>query len=149
MAAHGDELVEHRGEERASFDHGAIHDLTQPRSLSFQEGTHDSEGGSHGSASEVAEQVQRGHRGLTRVPDQSECARQGDVVDVMSCPRAERPGLAPAGTASEDERTVSLSNDVGTEPEPLSNPRTKAFNEDVRTIEQIKELFKAGSGLDV
>ena len=69
----------------------------------------------------------------------------------MSCPAraTERPGLAPAGTASKDERTVSLSNDVGTEPEPLSNPRTKALNEDVRTIKQIEEFFKAGSGLDV
>lgn len=45
VTARGDELVEHRGEERASFDHGAIDDLTQPGSLSFQEGTHDSEGG--------------------------------------------------------------------------------------------------------
>ncbi len=67
----------------------------------------------------------------------------------MSGPGAERPGLAPARTASKDERTVSLSNDVGTEPEPFGNPRTKAFNENVRTIEQIEELFKAGGGLDV
>ena len=74
VAAHRNQLVEHGGEERASFNHGPIDDLTQPRSLPLEEGTDISKGGGHGSASEVAEQVQRWNGSLTGVPDQSECA---------------------------------------------------------------------------
>ena len=102
------------------------------------------EGGEHAgdeverAAAEVAEQVLGERRGLVGVPERVESARDGDVVDVVACGVGQRTVLAPSRHASVDEPRVPFQADVRPEPEPFGDAGAKAFQQDVRALDQIQ-----------
>ena len=65
-------------------------------------------------------------------------AGQRDIVDVVAGGVGERPGLAPAGDAAEDELRVAGEADVGAEAEPLHHAGPKPLDDRVGAGDQIE-----------
>ena len=115
--------MDHRRQQRGAVDHGGVDDLALARTAGLDQGGAHAEGEQHPAAPEVADQVERRDRALSRPADRVEGAGEGDVVDVVAGGRRVGPVLAPAGHPAVDEAGVAGQADVGAETEPLGDAR--------------------------
>jgi hypothetical protein len=136
--------VEDRHERRRSVHHRGVDDLAATRLRALDQRARDAEGQQHPAAAEVADQVERRHRGLAAAADRVEGSRQGDVVDVVAGGLRQRPLLPPAGHAPVHQARVPPEADLGPEPQPLHHARPEALQQCVGPIDQAQH---GGQGL--
>ena len=131
------ERVGHRHQQGDAVGHRGVDDLAAPGALSLQERADDAEGQRHRAAAEIAEQVERRRRRLSRA-DRVQRAGERDVVDVVAGGLGERPALAPAGDAPEHQLGIARQADLGPEAEALHHAGAEALDQRVGAVDQLE-----------
>ena len=115
------------------------------RLLALHERRQDSLHEEHGSAAEVAEQVERWGGHLVGPADGMQQAGQRDVVDVVAGHLRQRAVLAPPCHPSVDHTGIDGRDIIGTETEAFGDAGTEAFDDDIGPGDQIHDrLFVRG-----
>ena len=147
--AHRDERVDHRHQHRGAVDHGRVDDLPLPRPPRLDERARHTEREEHAPATEVADHVQWRHGALALAGEAVQRAGQRDVVDVVARGLRQRPVLAPARHAPEDESGVAGEALVGPEAQAFHDPRPEPFDERVGLLDESKHSGDAVGVLEV
>jgi hypothetical protein len=129
--AGGEQLVELGGEQRGPVGHGRVDHLAPAGAGRLQQGGDHAEGEQHPAAAEVAEQVERRHRGAVGRADRVQRPGQGDVVDVVAGRTGQGTVLAPAGDPAVDQAGVAGQAGLGPDPEPLGHPGAEPLDQRV------------------
>ena len=109
-----------------------------PGSLGVDDGGQHAERQQHATATEIAHQVERGHRAIAGPPHRFEGTGQGDVVDVVTGSLRHGTCLTPAGHPSEDQPGIPSQADVRTQSEPLGDAGSEALHQPVGLLHQAK-----------
>ena len=133
------ERPEHRHQRRRTVDHRRVDDLPRTAALRLEQRGHDAVGQEHPAASEVADQVQWWHRGLSGTTDVGQRAGQRDVVDVVAGCQRVRAFLAPAGHPPEHQPRVAQQALVRPDAEALHHARTEALDQRVGALDEVEE----------
>ena len=78
-----------------------------------------------------------------------QCARQRDVIDIVSRARGERTLLSPAGHASVNELRTAREQHIGAEPQSFHHAGTKSFDDRVRFVGEQKRRGNAVFALEI
>ena len=104
--------------------------MSAPRTARLDQRAGDAEGEKHRPAAEVADEVERRHRRVLGA-DCLQRAGQRDVVDVVAGGPGQRPFLAPAGDAAEDEAGIAREANLRAEAEALHHAGAEALDQRV------------------
>ena len=133
---HGDERMDHRHQHCGTVDHRRIDHLTRARPGRLQQCARHAEREEHAPATEIANHVQRRHGALAFAGEAVQRAGERDVVDVVPRGLRQRPVLAPARHAPEDETGVAREALVGTQAETLHHAGPEALDERVGLLDE-------------
>ena len=123
--------LEDTHERNAAIGHGRIHHLSSARVFRFVQRSHQAKEQQHCAATEVADEIQRWHWRATRLANAGQCARQRDVVDVVSRCQCQRSALTPACHATDDKSRVMFQEHVRAQTHAFDHTRAEAFDEEV------------------
>ena len=128
--------VEGRHQRGRPVDHGRVDHLAPARLPGLHQGAHHPEGQVHAAAPEVADEVERRHRGLAPPSDAVQRSGQRDVVQVVA--RGHRVGavLAPAGHPAVHQARVAGQAVLGADPQPLGHPGPEPLQQGVGSFDQ-------------
>ena len=148
-AALGHQHQRHGQKRRHPVHDGGVDHLAPPGRGTLDEGRADAVGHQHPAAAEVAQQV-RGKLRRTACPPQGvQGAGPGDVPDVVSRGRGQRPVLTPPGHPGVDQPGIAAQADLGPGAQALGHPRPETLEQHVGGIDEPQQRVDGAGMLQV
>jgi len=138
----------HGHEQSRTIHHRRVDHLTLAGHIGVPQGREDPHQQEHGSATEVADEVERRQRPLGRT-DGTEHSRDGDVVDVMSGGGRQGALLAPTSHPSVHQPGIGSQTLGRSDSETLGHAWTESLDQCLRTAHEPEDLRRSGRVLQI
>ena len=120
---------EHRHQGCSAVDHRSIHDLPRPRFLCFQHRAYKTKSQEHATPAKITNQIKGWHGLTTGFAYRMQCARKGNIVNIVTGGLRHRAFLTPASHAAVDQFPIATHTFFRANTEPLSYPGAETFKQ--------------------